>query len=180
MHGVRENGRPWRGASLSRAVLAGLAGSLANSAAIHLAQLTPIPPGTGGLAKMTLALANHSLTTIGLGSPLPADFSPLGQEIFHTGIGITMALIYALFVYRWLKGPGWLRGFIFCQIMWLLQAFVVLPWTGAGLLGLSLSPLTPPLSFALNAIYGLVLGGVYRTVDAPAAPARNLPARMNR
>jgi|GEM_PF-4421559 len=46
--------------------------------------------------------------------------------------------------------------------MWLLQAFVVLPWTGAGLLGLSLSPLTPPLSFALNAVYGLTIGRVYR------------------
>ncbi len=45
---------------------------------------------------------------------------------------------------------------------WLLQAFVVLPWIGAGALGLRLSPLTPLLSFALNAIFGLVLGALYR------------------
>lgn len=95
-------------------------------------------------------------------SPRPENFGPLGQETFHTCIGITMALIYALFVYRWLKGPGWPRGFISCQIMWLLQAFVVLSWTDAGLLGLSLSSLTPRLSFVLNAVYGLTLGSLYR------------------
>ena len=76
---------------------------------------------------MTLGLTNYLLAALGFDAPLPADFSPLGQEIFHTCIGITMALIYALFVYRCLRGPGWLRGFSFCQIMWLLQAFVVLP-----------------------------------------------------
>lgn len=153
--------RVWEGVWPRRAIFAGVVAALANSAAIRLAQLSPVPPGTGGLAKMTLALANQSLATFGLGSPLPADFSPLGQQIFHLGIGATMALIYALFVYRWLNGPGWLRGLVFCQVMWLLQAFVVLPWTGAGLLGLHLSPLTPPLSFALNAVYGLVLGALY-------------------
>ena len=155
-------GPSWHDASLGHALLGGLAGSLANSAAIRLAQLTPIPPGTGGLAKMSLGLTNQLLAALGFGALLPANFGPLGQEIFHTCIGITMALIYALFVYRWLKGPGWLRGLVFCQIMWLLQAFVVLPWTGAGPLGLGLSPLTPLLSFALNAVYGLVLGALYR------------------
>ena len=153
---------PWRDASIGRALAAGLVGALANTAAIRLAQLTPIPPGTGGLAKMTLALGNQSLAGLGLGTPLPANFGPVAQELFHTVLGLTMALIYALIFYRLLKGPGWLRGLIFCQIPWLLQAFVVLPWTGAGALGLRLSPLTPLLSFALNAIYGLVLGALYR------------------
>ena len=153
--------RVWEGVWPGRAVFAGVVAALANSAAIRLAQLSPVPPGTGGLAKMTLALATQALAAFGLGAPLPADFNPLVQEIFHTCIGVTMALIYALLVYRWLNGPGWLRGLVFCQVMWLLQAFVVLPWTGSGLLGLRLSQLTPPLSFALNAVYGLVLGALY-------------------
>ena len=153
---------PWRKASLGRAVVAGLAGSLANTVAIRLVQMTPIPPGTGGLAKMTLANINHLAETLGLTARAPQNFGPVGQEIFHTVLGVTMAVVYALLFYRWLRGPGWLRGFVFCQIPWLMQAFVVLPWTGAGALGLSLSPWTPFASFALNAIYGLVIGAIYR------------------
>ncbi|MFN2507891.1 MAG: hypothetical protein ABR589_03865 [Chthoniobacterales bacterium] len=154
--------RVWEGFWPVRAIFAGVAAALMNSAAIRLAQLSPVPPGTGGLAKMTLAFANQALVDFGFGAALPADFNPLVQEIFHTCIGVTMAMIYALFLYRSLSGPGWLRGLIYCQIMWLLQAFVVLPWTGAGVLGLRLSPFTPLLSFALNAVYGLVLGVLYR------------------
>jgi hypothetical protein len=73
-----------------------------------------------------------------------------------------MALAYALLFYRRLPGSGWLRGLIFCQIPWLIQAFVVLPWMDFGLLGLKLSPWTPFVSFILNAVFGLVLGILYR------------------
>ena len=159
---------PWRGASLGRAVVAGLIGSLANTLAIRLVQLTPLPPGTGGLAKMTLAAVNDIAKTLGFAGRVPPNFGPVGQEIFHTAMGVTMALVYALFFYRLLRGPGWLRGLIFCQIPWLLQAFVVLPWVGAGVMGLKLSPGTPLASFALNAIFGLTLGAIYRArqIDA--------------
>lgn len=168
---------PWRGALLGRAVAAGLIGSLANTVAIRLFQLTPVPPGTGGLAKMTLAAVNDAAKTLGFAGRVPPNFGPIGQEIFHTLMGVTMALVYALFFYRLLRGPGWLRGFIFCQIPWLLQAFVVLPWLGAGALGLKLSPWTPLASFALNAIFGLTLGAIYRarSIDSTFAPKTPTP-----
>ncbi len=144
------------------AIVAGLAGSLANTVAIRLVHLTPIPPGTGGLAKMTLAAINGLLGWAGFASGAPSALGPVGQEVFHTAIGVTMALIYAVLFYRLLPGPGWLRGLIYCQIPWALQAFVVLPWLGAGAFGLALSPWTPFASFGLNAIFGLTLGAIYR------------------
>ena len=164
------NGSPWREVSLRRAVVAGLAGSLANTLAIRLVQLTSIPPGTGGLAKMTLANINHLMETSGFTARVPQNFGPVGQEIFHTVMGVTMAVVYALLFHRWLRGPGWLRGFVFCQIPWLMQAFVVLPWTGAGVLGLQSSVWTPFASFALNAIFGLTLGAIYHPQRNPTDP----------
>lgn len=94
---------PWNGAAPIRALAAGLAGALVNTATIRLVKLSGIPPG-----------------------------------------------------------PGWLRGMVFCQVPWLLQAFVVLPWTGAGMLGLHLSPMTPIASFLLNGLFGVTLGLLYR------------------
>ena len=123
---------PWRGASVGRAIVAGLIGSLANTLAIRVVQMTPVPPGTGGLAKMTLAAVNDLMKALGFTWHVPPNLGPVGQEIFHTLIGVTMAMLYALLFYRLLWGPGWARGLIFCQIPWLLQAFVVLPWLGAG------------------------------------------------
>ncbi|MCA1708267.1 MAG: hypothetical protein LC808_35315, partial [Actinobacteria bacterium] len=116
----------------------------------------------GGLSRLTLFQGNTLLESLGSGLRLPEELAPVGQEVFHTAMGLLMALVYAVFFYRWLPGPGWLRGLLFCQIPWLLQALVVLPWTGAGLFGWQLSALTPFASFLLNALYGVTLGAIYR------------------
>lgn len=148
---------------------AGLAGAIANTLAIRLVKLIGIQPGTGGLSELTLAQGNFLLEALGVQFRLPARFDPISQEVFHTAMGLLMALIYALFFYRWLPGPGWRRGFLFCQIPWLLQALVVLPWTGAGVFGWQLSMLTPFASFLLNAIYGVTLGALYRPYPIPVS-----------
>ena len=174
---------PWRGISIPWALGAGFAGSIVNSVAIHLTKRSGIKPGTGGLAEMTLALGNSTLSALGLLHRLPAKFGPVGQELFHTSMGLVMALVYALFFYRLLAGPGWARGLLFCQIPWLLQALVVLPWMGAGIFGLRVSPITPISSFLLNAIYGITLGAIYRPkarVDPLAAPFDPESKRPNR
>ncbi len=153
---------PWQGAAPFRALGAGLVGALVNTIAIRLVRLTDIPPGIGGLSRLTLAQGNTLLESLGSGLRLPEELEPVSQEVFHTVMGLLMGLVYALFFYRWLPGPGWLRGLIFCQVPWIMQAFVVLPWTGAGILGLHLSALTPAASFLLNALYGVTLGILYR------------------
>lgn len=146
---------PWAGARLPFAALAGIVGALVNSAAIRLTQSFGVEAGTGGLAKFALA----QLRAVGL--PVPANFGPVGQEAFHTGVGVLAALAYALVGYGLIPGPKVVRGVVFVQLMWLTQALVVLPWLGKGSFGLRYGPATPVWSFALNALFGIVLGLLY-------------------
>lgn len=166
---------PWRRVAVLRALAAGLAGAIANTLTIRLVKLFGIEPGSGGLAEMTLAQGNFFLEALGLDFRLAARFDPVGQEVFHTAMGLIMALVYSILFYRLLPGPGWLRGFLFCQLPWLMQVFLVLPWTGAGVLGLKISILTPFASFLLNAIYGVILGAIYRPCSTEHQSTPSLP-----
>ena len=86
----------------------------------------------------------------------------MGQELFHTGVGVIAALAYALFAYALLPGPRLVRALVFVQLLFLAQGLVVLPWLGKGLFGLRYGPWTPLWSFGLNAVFGVVLGLLYR------------------
>ncbi|HWE42884.1 MAG TPA: hypothetical protein VG432_10280 [Gemmatimonadaceae bacterium] len=85
----------------------------------------------------------------------------MSQETFHTGIGMFSALVYAGVFYRFLPGPRWLRGLVYSQGMWAVQALVVLPSLGHGYFGRRISPSAPLWSWALNALYGVVIGALY-------------------
>jgi hypothetical protein len=63
-----------------------------------------------------------------LGAVFPFAISPyvLGALI-HIGIGISLALIYALFFDSWLPGPGWLRGALFSLVPWLFAITLLGP-----------------------------------------------------
>lgn len=150
------------GRSILLALIAGFAGAIVNTIAIRLTKMIGIQPGTGGLSELVLAHGNFLLQVLGVHARLPVRLNPVNQELFHTAMGLLMALVYAVFFYRRLPGPGWLRGFLFCQIPWLLQVFLVLPWIGAGIFGWRLSLFTPFASFVLNGLYGITLGVIYR------------------
>ena len=75
------------------------------------------------------------------------------------------ALVYAGLFYPRLPGPRWWRGLLFCQAMWLGQGLVVLPWLGKGWFAMHISATAPLWSWALNALYGVVLGGIYSPSD---------------
>lgn len=162
---------PWIGLSIPRALFAGLVATIVNTLAIRLVKRLGIQPGTGGLSEFALQQGNNLLATIGAHGRLPAKFGPIGQECFHASMGLLMALIYAVFFYRILRGPRWWRGFVFCQVPWLMQALVILPQMGAGAFGWRQSALTPWASFLLNALYGLSLGTLYCIDVSPWAQA---------
>ncbi len=145
------------------ALYAGAIGAAVNSLAIHVTDWGGIRGGAGGLSRLVLASSRA------MGAPLPAKFGWLGQEAFHMTVGLGAAFAYALVGHRLLRGPGALRGFLFVQPMWLAQALIVLPWTGAGVFGWKLGLTTPLWSFALNAVFGVVLGALY----APRNAARS-------
>jgi hypothetical protein len=63
-----------------------------------------------------------------LGAVFPFDISPyLMGSVIHLGIGISLALLYALVFDPWLPGPGWLRGSLFSFIPWLFAITLLGP-----------------------------------------------------
>lgn len=127
---------------VTTAAVAGTAGSLANTLGINAVKSAGLKPGTGGLG------------TIVFGRTLP----PLEAEAFHLGMGIAMATAYVIAFRDRLPGPPWMRGLLFAQIPGALQLLWVLPATGKGIGGATISSQTPLLAWSLNALYGVVLG----------------------
>ncbi|MCA1586791.1 MAG: hypothetical protein LC791_19125 [Acidobacteria bacterium] len=154
--------------SPGRAVVVGLVGAFANSAAIRLTEAAGIEAGTGGFARWLFSNVNDWF-----GTSLPTRLGPIGQETFHTVVGVVSALIYAGFFYRLLPGPRWLRGLVYSQGMWAMQALVVLPWLGQSYFGVGISSSAPVWSWLLNALYGVVIGALY----VPAGEKRTTGAR---
>ena len=146
--------RAW---SPRRAAISGLIAALVNSLAIKLTVAAGIDAGTSGLSRWLAAHVNQVV-----GTSFPTRLGPVAQEGFHTTIGVVSALVYAAVAYRLLPGYGWLRGLLYSQGMWIAQALVILPWLGKGYFGAGISPWAPYWSWALNALYGVVLGALYK------------------
>jgi len=93
-----------------------LAGSLATAAMTLLMYGWPLV----GLPSMDIVAA--------LGGVFPFDLSPyIMGSLIHLGMGISLALIYAMFFDPWLPGPGWLRGAMFSFIPWLFAITLLGP-----------------------------------------------------
>lgn len=144
--------------SFVSAIIAGSIGSVVNLLAIRMVALIVKHPGTGGLAHILWRWGQALLRPYAIALP---PLSPFIKIVFHIFVGTSMAIIYGALFYDRLCGPKWLRGLLFAQIPWLIQVFFVLPYTGAGILGFRLSPLVPLTTFALNALYGIILGAFY-------------------
>ncbi|MHB1844573.1 MAG: hypothetical protein ACYCWW_07030 [Deltaproteobacteria bacterium] len=161
---------PWVGVNLPRAIGVGSFGALVNLAAIRLTQALGVRAGAGGLAQLVLAQLRAG------GLRLPPQLGPVEASLFHVGVGIGAAIAYALVGAALLPGSKVARGLAFVQPMWLAQALIVLPWLGHGRFGVRLGPWTPLWSFALNALFGLVLGLGYapRRQTTGADPSRSI------
>jgi len=91
--------------------------------------------GVVGTAIMTIVM--YSLPVIGLprmdimaalGSVFPFKISPyVAGFLVHFGIGIAMALGYALFFFGWIPGPNWLKGVVFSLLPWLFAITLLVP-----------------------------------------------------
>lgn len=101
----------------------------------RLHPINAIKAGILGTFAMTILM--YALPFIGLppmdimaalGSVLPLKISPyIPGVIAHSGIGITLAIIYAAFFYSWLPGPTWLRGALFSLLPWLFAITLLGP-----------------------------------------------------
>lgn len=96
-----------------RALLAGLLGTVSMTVLMYGWPLV-------GLPSMDIVAA--------LGGVSPLEISPyVVGSLVHIGIGISLALGYALFFDPWLPGPGWLRGALFSFIPWLFAITLLSP-----------------------------------------------------
>ena len=77
----------------------------------------------GIIGSVIMTIIMYSLPLIGLprmdimaalGSVFPFEISPyIPGFLLHFGIGIALALGYAVFFFGWLPGPNWLKGAVF-------------------------------------------------------------------
>lgn len=96
-----------------RAILAGFWGTVAMTLLMYGWPLV-------GLPSMDIMAA--------LGGVFPLDMSPyVPGSLIHVSIGVSLALVYALFFDSWLPGPGWLRGAMFSFIPWLFAITLLGP-----------------------------------------------------
>ncbi len=98
---------------LGSAIRAGLVGTLAMTLLMYAAPLMGLPP-------MDLLAA--------LGGLVPLGISPyLVGGLIHLGIGISLALLYAIVFDRLLPGAPWARGLQFSLLPWLFAITLMGP-----------------------------------------------------
>jgi hypothetical protein len=137
------------------------AGTIATGAMTLLMYTAPLM----GLPKMDIMLA--------LGSLFPWKISPyIPGVILHFGIGIVLALLYALFFANLLPGPRWVRGALYAFLPWLLAIFAMGPmmamvqsWTTPAMTDQAMNPCA-----VVNPCAG---------ITRPANPCAALPVSAN-
>lgn len=140
---------PARKIEWTRAVLAGLAGTVA--------------------FDLLGVLANGKWSTPAmLAAKLELPFA--GGVAAHYGNGVLLAIIFAG-VGPSLWGPNWLRALTYMLAEEIFGVWLFLnPLLGIGVAGLKMGPMTPVISLAKHLLFGLVLAVMYRVTDPDDAP----------
>jgi hypothetical protein len=133
---------------------AGAVAMALNLAALWSAELIHLPTAHGGLLKLLVQFTGLSL-------PHVASF----KIAFHVVVGLAMAVIYALFLEpRW-PASALTLGLAYAAIVWVGNAFVVLPLIGAGIAGSAVLSAPGILWFAAaHTIFFVVLALLYRRI----------------
>ena len=129
-----------------------------------------IVAGFAATTAMTLAL--YALVSVLAGQPL--DSAMLGGAVawmpavvlqFVNG-SVTLPLIYASVVFRFLPGEPWLRGALWGVILWCLTEILVMPLMREALSGVTSIGATAVLVFGMLLVflvYGTLLGSLAGT-----------------
>jgi hypothetical protein len=98
---------------IASALKAGIVGSVVMTVIMYGLPLV-------GLPRMDIMAA--------LGSVFPLNISPyIPGFLIHFGIGVALAIGYALFFFGWLPGPNWLKGAAFSLLPWLFAITLLGP-----------------------------------------------------
>jgi hypothetical protein len=147
---------------LVAALLAGSFAIAVNTALLALADAVDFTTARGGLLRLIRDLAGRAALALGLGdlwtdTLAPATTGPAFQTGFHIFVGVLMAVFYALVLEPVLPGKPLVKGLLYAALVWLLNAFVVLPATGEGVAGSSHLGLAGMVGFAVIHIVFFVL-----------------------
>lgn len=142
-----------------RAVVGGLAGTLAMTALVLAAPKMGMPPMNIG--AMLGSVMGGSLVLGWMG---------------HFIIGTVLAIGYAALFASRLPGPGFVRGAVYGLVPWLMAQLVVMPMMGAGVFSGSFLAATGSLMGHL--VYGAVLGAIYGARGSDLHAGIHAPARV--
>jgi hypothetical protein len=126
---------------LLTALVAGTVAIIVNTLALKAADLVSLATARGGLLRLLSSWSAPLLGQIGISSAwlslgLPDVTSPVFQTGFHLAVGVMMAMFYAYVVEPLAPTRSdLLKGAAYALVVWLLNAFVVLPATGEGIAG---------------------------------------------
>jgi hypothetical protein len=126
----------WLGASL----LAGLIAIVANTLILEAADWIPLVTARGGLLKLLRIYFSGPLAGLGVADlwaslHLPGPDTGVFKSGFHIVVGLAMAVFYGLVLEPLLPGSPLAKGLAYALLVWLANAFIVLPWIGEGVAG---------------------------------------------
>ncbi len=142
--------------NITRAIAGGLAGTLAMTMMMYL-----VAPMMG--VRMDIAAGLAGMLGVSWGAGLVLHFLN-GTVIFP--------LIYALVLFRRLKGGPALRGVTWGLGLWLIAQLVVMPMIGAGVFSSKMGGMNAVAASLMgHIVYGALLGAI---AGLTAAPGRQL------
>lgn len=158
---------------LGASLLAGLIAIVANTALLEAADWIPLVTARGGLLKLLKMYLSTPLTSLGIADfwaalNLPAPDTHAFKTGFHIVVGLLMALFYANVLEPMLPGSALLKGLLYALLVWLANAFIVLPWIGEGIAGSAFLSAGGMLYFAAaHTLFFVLLAVLYERFTAP-------------
>jgi hypothetical protein len=171
--------------SIARKIFYSLvAGAIAitiNILLLNLCDAVGIVTARGGLQRLVRLWLGGPLTQIGVAdlwaiAGLPGPDTAIFRTGFKVSVGLGMAVFYALVVDPLVAGATLLKALGYALLVWLLNAFVVLPLLGEGIAGTRLLTVLGMVCFAgAHTVFFVVLAYIYAGLVVRTAP-RHAPA----
>ena len=165
---AKQNGRSPLVASLEAGALA----IGANTALLAGADAVGFTTARGGLLRLLKDIAGGLAPFVGLDGVwndvlAPATSGAFFQTAFHVVVGLLMAIFYAYVLEPVLPGRPWIKGLIYSALVWLLNAFAVLPLIGEGIAGSRQLGIAGMVGFAaIHTVFFVLLAVLYARLRA--------------
>ena len=157
---------------LAASLIAGAVAIAVNTALLAGADALGLITARGGLLRLLKDIAGRTAPLIDLAWVwndvlAPATSGPVFQTGFHVVVGLLMAILYAFVLEPVLPGRPWVKGLIYAGLVWLLNAFAVLPLIGEGIAGSRQLGVAGMVGFAvIHTVFFVLLAVLYERLRA--------------